>query len=87
MKKPTLSIEDIAQVKKVARDTLTRLKQEVLMFARWWQSPQLTAQAIVIIRHDIEYLPAASYPDDELRTQETLLYQHIYSRYQNVYWH
>jgi type I restriction enzyme R subunit len=85
--KPTLSTEDIAQVKKVARDTLSRLKQEVLMFARWWQSPQLTAQAIVIIRHDIEYLPATSYPDEELHTQETLLYQHIYSRYQNVYWH
>lgn len=82
LKKPTLSTEDTAQVKKVARDTLTRLKQEVLMFARWWQSPRLTAQAIVIIRHDIEYLPAESYPDDELPIQETLLRQHIHSRYQ-----
>jgi type I restriction enzyme R subunit len=81
LKKPTLSTEDIAQVKKVATKTLKRLKEEVLMFARWRESPQLTAQAIVIIRHDIEYLPS-SYPDDELPTQETLFYQHIYSRYQ-----
>ncbi|MEY3881622.1 MAG: hypothetical protein RIQ94_2418 [Pseudomonadota bacterium] len=59
LKKPTLSTEDIAQVKKVATKTLKRLKEE----------------------HDIEYLPS-SYPDDELPTQETLFYQHIYSRYQ-----
>jgi type I restriction enzyme R subunit len=81
LKKPTLSTEDIAQVKKVATKTLKRLNQEVLMYERWRESPQLTAQAIVIIRHDIEYLPS-SYSDDELPTQETLLYQHIYSRYQ-----
>ena len=82
LNKPTLSTEETNQVKKVARETLKRLKEEVLMFTRWRESTQLTNQAIIIIRDDIKDLPEIPYPDEDLPTQEMLIYQHIYSHYQ-----
>ncbi len=83
LNKPTLSTEETDQVKKVARETLKRLKEEVLMFTRWRESTQLTNQAIIIIRDDIRDLPEIPYPDEELPTQEMLIYQYIYSHCQD----
>ena len=81
LKKPTLTPEKITEVKKVAKETLKRLKQEVLMFERWRSSTQLTSKAITIIRSDIRHLPIVPYTDEDLLMQEGLIYQHIYSRY------
>lgn len=81
LKKPTLTPEEINEVKKVAKETLKRLKEEVLMFERWRSSTQLTSKAITIIRDDIKDLPEKPYPDAELVDHEIRIYQHIYSRY------
>lgn len=82
LKKPTLTPEEIDEVKKVAKETLKRLNQEVLMFQRWRGSGQLKAKAITIIRSDIRHLPIVPYTDEDLLIQEGLIYQHIYSSYQ-----
>lgn len=81
LKKPTLTPEEINEVKKVAKETLKRLKEKVLMFERWRSSTQLTSKAITIIRDDIKDLPEKPYPDAELIDHEIRIYQHIYSRY------
>jgi type I restriction enzyme R subunit len=84
LKKDNLSTEEIQQVKKVAKETLKKLKDEVLKFEFWRQSPQLTNKAIVIIRDDIQDLPETSYPNEELSDKENLIFQYIYSHVQST---
>jgi type I restriction enzyme R subunit len=81
LKKETLTNDEIEEVKKVVKQTLENLKNEVLKYERWRQNTTLTSKAIVIIKNDMQYLPLSAYQDDELLTQENLVYQHIYSKY------
>jgi type I restriction enzyme R subunit len=81
LKKETLTNDEIEEVKKVVKQTLENLKNEVLKYERWRQNTTLTSKAIVIIKNDMQYLPISAYQDDELLTQENLVYQHIYSKY------
>lgn len=79
LQKDSLSENERELVKKVAKETLKKLKDKVLKFNFWRQSPQLTAQAFVIIRQDIEYLPADFYPDEELPQIGNDIYQFVHS--------
>ena len=82
LKKPKLSLEERKQIKSVARETLDILKAEKLKIERWHESTQVTAQVRVIIDERLQWLPAESYPDDELDMKSLLVYQHVYSHYQ-----
>jgi len=84
LKKATLSQEEEAEVKQVARKTLARLKQEKLKIDRWRQSIQIKAQVQTMILDDMQFLPQASYPDEELADKSLLVYQHVYSNYQGA---
>jgi type I restriction enzyme R subunit len=84
LKKATLSQEEEAEVKQVARKTLARLKQEKLKIDRWRQSIQIKAQVQTMILDSMQYLPQASYPDAELADKSLLVYQHVYSNYQGA---
>ena len=76
-----LSDKEIKQVKKVAVDTLTKLKDEKLKVDRWRESRQVTAQVKTIIFDTLQWLPQESYTDFEVSEKTVHVYQHIYTNY------
>lgn len=84
-----LSKEEVKQVKKVAVDALSKLKEEKLKIERWRESRQITAQVKTIIFDTLQWLPQESYTDNDVSERTINVYQHIYSNYpggfNNVY--
>jgi type I restriction enzyme, R subunit len=77
----TLTTEETKQVKKVAVDTLTRLKEEKLKVERWRESRQISAQVKTIIFDTLQWLPQESYTDYDVSEKTINVYQHIYANY------
>lgn len=84
LKKPTLSKKEEDEVKKVAVETLAKLKGEKLKIARWRESTQVSAQVKTIIFDSLQWLPQAAYADTELSEKSDLVYQHIYATYRGA---
>jgi type I restriction enzyme R subunit len=82
LKKSDLSKSEREQVKKVAKETLAKLKAEKLRIERWRDSPQISAQVKIIIDEQLLWLPAEQYPDEEVDSCSVAVYQHVYSHYQ-----
>ena len=89
LKKDNLDKDDIKTVKKVAIETLKKLKEQKLKIERWRESQQITAQIKIIIRDCLVHLPEKSYPDNEIELNTMKVYQHIFSSYfggdKNIY--
>lgn len=85
-----LSADEIKEVKKVASDTLLKLKNEKLVISRWRESRQITAQVKTIIFDHLQWLPQSRYTDEEVSDKTMQVYQHIYTNYPggtvNAYW-
>jgi type I restriction enzyme R subunit len=79
--KDSLSRKEEESVKKVAKDTLDKLKQEKLKVSMWRESAQVSAQIRILIRNSLLYLPQEQYPDEEIDKKTLDVYQHIYSNY------
>jgi type I restriction enzyme R subunit len=77
----TLVGEELKDVKKVAADTLSKLKKEKLTIYRWRESLQITAQVKTLIYDSLQYLPQQTYSDNEVAEKSDLVYQHIYTVY------
>jgi type I restriction enzyme R subunit len=77
----TLVGDELKEVKKVAADTLIKLKSEKLTIERWRESLQITAQVKTLIFDSLQYLPQQSYSDNEVAEKSDLVYQHIYTVY------
>ena len=73
--------KDLKQVKKVARETLDKLKAEKLKIERWRESREVTAQLKTIIYDNLLYLPQEKYTDEEVGSRTLNVYQHIFSNY------
>ena len=84
LKKPTLTPAEEKEVKKVAKETLEKLKAEKLKVDRWRESTQVSSQIRTIITSSLEYLPQAPYPDEELADLNLVVYQHVYANYQGA---
>lgn len=76
-----LSSKELKEVKKIAIETLTKLKAEKLNVDRWRESRQLTAQVKAMIYNKLLWLPQNSYSDEEVSQKSLSIYQHIYSTY------
>lgn len=81
LKKDELSKKELAEVKKVAKETLTALKAEKLRVERWRESTQITAQVQTSIKDHLLWLPQDNYSDEEVEVKTDEVYQHIYSNY------
>jgi len=81
LRKDNLSKDEEAKVKKVAIETLVKLKAEKLKVERWRESTQVTAQVRTMIHDNLLWLPQESYLDDEVDTKTIDVYQHIYTNY------
>jgi len=84
LKKPTLTKSEQADVKKVAVETLEKLKAEKLKVDRWRESLQVSSQVKTMIKDSLDWLPQTPYPDEELASLNLLVYQHVYSNYQGA---
>jgi len=73
--------KDLKQVKKVARETLDKLKAEKLKIDRWRESRQITAQVKGMIYDNLLWLPEEAYSDEDVSLKTVSVYQHIYSNY------
>ena len=74
--------KDIKQVKKVAKETLDKLKAEKLKIERWRESRQITAQVKAMINNNLLLLlPEHVYTDEDVRSKTVSVYQHIHSNY------
>jgi len=73
--------KDLKQVKKVARETLDKLKVEKLKIERWRESRQITAQVKGMIYDNLLWLPEEAYTDEDVSLKTVSVYQHIYSNY------
>lgn len=69
------------QVKKVATETLAKLKQEVLRIERYRESREATSKARMLIYENLLWLPQEVYTDEEVGVKTAGVYQHIYSNY------
>lgn len=78
-----LSEEEKEEVKKVATNTLKKLKKEKLAIVLWKESRQITSQIKTMIKNNLQWLPPKSYTDNEVSERTVHVYQHIYSRYGN----
>ena len=81
LKKDELSKKESDAVKKVAKETLEKLKAEKLKVQRWRESTQITAQVQTMIHDTLLYLPQKNYADEEVDSKTIEVYQHIYSNY------
>lgn len=77
----TLSPKELKAVKKIAIETLSKLKAEKLNVEHWRESRQLTAQVKAMIYNKLLWLPQHSYSDEEVSSKSLSIYQHIYSNY------
>lgn len=82
LKKESLTPDEEKAVKKVAKETLQKLKAEKLKVDRWRESTQVSSQIKTLIKDNLEWLPPEVYPDHELTDISLLVYQHVYSNYQ-----
>ena len=73
--------KELKQVKKVARETLDKLKKEKLKIERWRESRQITAQVKGMIYDNLLWLPEDAYTDEDVSLKTVSVYQHIYSNY------
>ena len=73
--------KELKQVKKVARETLDKLKAEKLKIERWRESRQITAQVKGMIYDNLLWLPEEAYTDEDVSLKTASVYQHIYSNY------
>ena len=76
-----LDNEDVKKVKKVAKDTLDKLKAEKLSIERWRESREVIAQVKIVIHENMLHLPIESYSDEDVDTKATDVYQHIFASY------
>ncbi|EKO3548520.1 type I restriction endonuclease subunit R [Vibrio fluvialis] len=84
LKKPSLTVDEEKTVKKVAIETLEKLKAEKLKIDRWRESTQVSSQVKTMIKDSLEWLPQKAYPDEELADIGLLVYQHVYANYQGA---
>ena len=84
LRKPELSKKEEVDVKKVAVKTLETLKAEKLRVEHWRESTQVSAEVKVMIDDSLQWLPEASYPDEELSDKSLLVFQHVYANYQGA---
>ncbi len=76
-----LSDKDLKAVKKVAKETLEKLKAEKLKVDRWRESRQVTAQVKSMIYDHLLWLPQELYTDEEVSLKTVSVFQHIYTNY------
>lgn len=76
-----LNAQEIKQVKKVAKETLDKLKAEKLKIDRWRESRQIKAQVKGMIYDNLLWLPEQAYSDEDVTLKTLSVYQHIYSNY------
>lgn len=76
-----LTTENIKNVKKVAIETLNKLKDEKLKIERWRESTQIKAQVRTTIFENLQYLPLMIYTDADVNFKTGMVYQHIYTNY------
>ena len=69
------------EVKKIAQQTLDKLKAEKLKIERWRESRQITAQVKGMIYDNLLWLPQEVYSDEEVSLKTVSVYQHIYTNY------
>ncbi len=81
----TLDPKESKAVKKVAAETLGKLKAEKLKIERWRESRQITAQVKTIIFNTLQWLPQEVYSDMEVSEKTIHVYQHIYTTYPGGY--
>ncbi|CAM3544824.1 hypothetical protein [Flavobacterium chungbukense] len=73
--------DDLKQVKKVASETLDKLKAEKLKIDHWREKREVTAQVKSEIYNQLLWLPQEVYTDEEVSLKTVTIYQHIYSNY------
>jgi len=76
-----LSKDEMKQVKKVAVETLEKLKEEKLKIERWRESRQISSQVKQMINDYFLNLPMQVYTDEDVNTKTIAVFQHIYSNY------
>lgn len=76
-----LGAKEKNEVKKVAKETLEKLKTEKLKIDRWRESRQITAQVKGMIYDNLLWLPQEVYSDEEVSLKTVSVYQHIYTNY------
>lgn len=72
---------DLKQVKKVASETLEKLKAEKLKIDHWREKREVTAQVKSEIYNQLLWLPQEVYTDEEVSLKTVTIYQHIFSNY------
>ena len=79
-----LNDSELKEVKKVAAETLEKLKTQKLNIERWRESRQVTSQVKTMIFDHLQWLPQPVYSDQDVFDKTGQVYQHVYTYYAGV---
>ena len=79
-----LNDSELKEVKKVAAETLEKLKTLKLNIERWRESRQVTSQVKTMIFDHLQWLPQPVYSDQDVFDKTGQVYQHVYTYYAGV---
>jgi type I restriction enzyme R subunit len=78
--KESLTKDEIAQVKELARELVDKIQERLAQMTRWTEKPETRAEVDTIIRNELYRLLPASYPDESIAAYRTEIYEYFYAR-------
>lgn len=78
--KDSLTKDEIAQVKELARELVDKIQERLAQMTRWTEKPETRAEVDTIIRNELYRLLPASYPDESIAAYRAEIYEYFYAR-------
>lgn len=78
--KDSLTKDEIAQVKKLARELVDKIQERLAQMTKWREKPETRAEVVTLIRDELYRLPPANYPDEAIAGYRAEIYEYFYAR-------
>ncbi|MBO7410533.1 MAG: type I restriction endonuclease subunit R [Ottowia sp.] len=80
LNKDSLTKDEIAQVKKLARELVDKIQERLAQMTKWREKPETRAEVVTLIRDELYRLPPANYPDEAIAGYRAEIYEYFYAR-------
>lgn len=78
--KDSLTKDEIAKVKELARALVDKIQESLASMTRWTEKPETRAEVDTLIRNELYKQLPASYPDESIQKYRSEIYEYFYSR-------
>jgi type I restriction enzyme R subunit len=80
--KENLTSKEKKQIKDISLDILKKLKDKITI-VQWYKSTQIKSNVKITVLDALQWLPQESYSNDEVNQKTEIVYQHIFTNYQD----